>query len=205
MSTFRTPVGPQPSGVYWRRRLLVVLGILAVIIAIVLIVVGPGLAGQGGKKNVAETPAPTTTSKPPVDNSDPSQACSPKKITVEAITDKASYKAGEQPMLSLSITNTGTASCTFQAGADVQVYTITSGKDEIWSSQDCQAKADPTPTVLKPGTAVSTTPFPWDRTRSSSDTCEGERAAVTGGGATYRLTATVDGVKAAADKPFLLY
>ena len=40
MSTFKHPVGPQPSKVYWRRRLLVGLGILAVIVVIVLIALG---------------------------------------------------------------------------------------------------------------------------------------------------------------------
>ncbi|MFL0711298.1 MAG: hypothetical protein ACJLS2_00255 [Microcella pacifica] len=42
MSTLRNPVGPQPPQVYWRRRLVVGLGILAVIIIIILIVVRPG-------------------------------------------------------------------------------------------------------------------------------------------------------------------
>lgn len=53
--------------------------------------------------------------------------------------------------------------------------------------------------------ALSTTPITWDRTRSSTDTCEGDRSAVTGDGATYRLTVEVNGVESAADKPFLLY
>jgi len=205
MSTIRNPVGPQPSSVYWRRRLVVGLGVLAVVIVIVLLIVGPGLAGKGGDPKVAQTPGPSNSSAAPVDNSDPSKACAPANITVAAITDKDSYKAGEEPMLSLSVTNTSNASCTFQAGADVQVYTVTSGKDVIWTSKDCQADAEPTPTILEPGKAVSTTPFPWDRTRSTETTCEGDRPPVTAGGATYRLTVSVNGVEAADDKPFLLY
>jgi hypothetical protein len=205
MSTIRNPVGPQPSSVYWRRRLVLGLGILAVIIVIVLLIVGPGLAGKGGDPKVANTPGPSSSAAAPVDNSDPSQACDPSKITVAAVTDKDSYAAGEEPMISLSVTNTGNASCTFQAGADVQVYTVTSGKDIIWTSKDCQAAAEPTPTVLEPGKAVSTTPFAWDRTRSSTTTCEGDRPAVAAGGATYRLTVAVNEVEATADKPFLLY
>ena len=204
MSTFRTPVGPQPSSVYWRRRLVVGLGVLAVIIAIVLIIVGPTLFGGGAKDDAAKTPGASNSPVAP-DTSNPDQPCAPADIAVAAVTDKDSYQVNEQPQVSLTITNTSNATCTFSAGTDVQEYTITSGDDVIWASTDCQTEEAAFAQVLEPGKAVSTTPFPWDRTRSSGDTCEGERPAVTAGGATYRLKVAVNGVESAADKPFLLY
>jgi hypothetical protein len=42
MSTIRNPVGPLPPQIYWRRRIVVGLGVLAVLIIIVLIIVRPG-------------------------------------------------------------------------------------------------------------------------------------------------------------------
>jgi hypothetical protein len=204
MSTFRNPVGPQPSSTYWRRRLMVILGLVAVIVVIVLIAVRPG-----------STPAATTdddkktNTAAPADSeavaADPETPCAPGVVTVAAITDAGDYIAGQQPLLSLSVTNTGTTACTFAVGADVQKYTITSGTEQIWTSTDCQAAATPESRVLEPGVALATTPFAWDRTRSDPAACEStERAPVTGGGASYHLAVTINGVESAETKQFLL-
>jgi hypothetical protein len=120
------------------------------------------------------------------------------------VTDKTTYAAGEQPMLSMTITNTGTTACTFSAGSDVQVYVITSGSDQIWSSKDCQTAPVTQVAELQPGVATASTPFAWDRTRSSTTTCTGARPAVTAGGASYHLSVTVNGVASAATKQFIL-
>jgi hypothetical protein len=199
MSTFRNPVGPQPSTVYWRRRLVVGLGLLAVVVIIVLIVAG---RGSGKPASVIHSPSPTPSSSAAAGGA--LTTCKAADITVEAVTDKASYAAGEQPMLSMTITNKGTKACTLSAGSDVQVYQITSGKDQIWSSKDCQT--DPVTQVaqLEPGVATSSTPFAWDRTRSSTTTCTGTRPAVAGGGASYHLSVSVGDITSAATKQFLL-
>jgi len=47
MQSLRQPVGPLPPQVYWRRRLVVGIGLLAVILIVVLILVRPG-AEQAG-------------------------------------------------------------------------------------------------------------------------------------------------------------
>ncbi|TBN57944.1 hypothetical protein EYE40_11345 [Glaciihabitans arcticus] len=203
MSTFRTPVGPQTSSVYWRRRLVVGLVILAVIVAIILVIVKPGSGTPGATK----TPAPGSSSSAEAVDTEPdaSGACAKGAVKVVAVTDKASYKAGENPMLSLTLTNTGTKECTFNAGTDVQEYRITSGKETIWDSTHCQTEPTPTLAVLEPGKDVTTTPFAWDRTRSSADTCEGDRPPVTAAGASYHLTTVVDGIESADTKQFQLY
>jgi hypothetical protein len=208
MSTFRNPVGPQPASTYWRRRIVVGLGILAVIVIIFLIAVRPGGAkpastGTDGdsKAASASTDAPAHASDAPVDEG----ACAPAVVKVAAVTDADEYTAEQQPLLSLTVTNAGTTECTFNAGSDVQEYIITSGEDRIWSSKDCQVDAVAAPVTLKPGVAVPTTPFPWDRTRSDPGTCESaDRQQVTGGGATYRLAVVLDGVESSESKPFLL-
>ena len=58
--------------------------------------------------------------------------------------------------------------------------------------------------VLQPGKALSTTPFPWDRTRSSTTTCTGNRPEVTAGGASYHLAVQVGEAKSTGTKQFVL-
>jgi hypothetical protein len=184
MSTIRNPVGPQPSRVYWRRRLAVLVGVLVVILIIVLIVIRPGGKPAATPSNTPTTPATAAVT-----------ACPDKDVEVDAVTDALSYPAGTDPMLSFTIQNNGTKACTFKVGTDVQKYVITSGTETIWSSTDCQSGAKPLVTTLKPGTPVQSTPFAWDRVRSSTTTCSVKNPKqVTAGGASYHLTVTVNGV-----------
>jgi len=204
MSTTKHPVGPQASTVYRRRRLVVGLGMLAVIVIIVLIVVRPG---SGDKPASSAAPAPSSSVAAPVEPAAPvSTACDPANVKVEAVTDKGSYATDENPELSLSVTNTGTTPCTLNAGTSTQVFTITSGADVYWKSTDCQSDPQDAEVTLEPGVAVSTkTPLEWDRTRSSPETCEiTEREAVPGDGASYYLTVSIGGVKSADPAQFLL-
>lgn len=206
MSTFRNPVGPQPARVYWRRRLVVGLGLLAVVVVIVLIVLRPG-SGEGSTPP-ASSPTPDASATPDPDSSGApadASACDPAKITVEGIVSARSFEADETPMLSLSVKSTATEPCTIQAGSDVQEFRITSGSELIWSSKDCQTAPEPRLQLLKPGVPVSTPPIPWDRTRSSADTCDVERDPVTADGASYHLTVVLGDFESTNDTQFLLY
>jgi hypothetical protein len=206
MSSIRNPVGPQPSSVYWRRRLLVGGGLLLIIIVILLIIFAP--KGTGDPTSTSSKPpskSPTSTSTAQVP--DEAVPCEAADIVLTPVTDKDSYAAGEQPLLSMTIANIGTEPCMINAGTDVQEYRITSGPDPIWNSKDCQTNPVTTPIVLEPGVehAQKTTPFPWDRTRSAEDTCTSERPPVVAGGATYRLRVLLGTIESADDKPFLLF
>ena len=205
MSTLRNPVGPLPPQVYWRRRLLVGLGVLAVIIIIVLIIVRPG----SGEPQTTVTPGPETTetagaSPEPSAPATEAGACTPGQVEVTPVVDASSYPADQQPMLSLTLLNTGTAACTMQAGTDVQEYLIMSGSDRIWASTDCQQNPTAAEVTLEPGEPVSSDPFAWSRTRSSPDDCEAERDPVIAGGATYRLSVSVGEFASEGDVPFIL-
>ena len=204
MSTIRNPVGPQSSKTYWRRRLVVILGILAVIVVIALIAFRPG--PDKPASSAADTKPSSSATPEPTDAAAGAGAeCADGVVKVEPITDAGDYTAEQQPLLSLSITNTGTAACTFNAGSDVQEYVISSGDEKIWSSKDCQTAPVANPQVLEPGVALTTTPFPWDRTRSATDTCDStDRPAVTAGGASYHLEVTINGVTSTDTKQFLL-
>ncbi len=191
MSTQRPPVGRQPQSVYWRRRLLVLLGLAAVITVIVLIIVRPGSTPSAGpsKSPTPSATSPSATPTPTFTSAAGGEACNPDQVAIAAITDSNSYASGVQPALSMSITNIGSAPCTFDVGTAAQEYIITSGNDRIWSSKDCQTGAVANPVVLAPGVEQTTTPFAWDRTRSSTDTCTSTRPAAVSGpdGPTYKL------------------
>jgi hypothetical protein len=201
MSTIRNPVGPQPPSVYWRRRLVLLLGLIAVIVVIVLIIVRPGGTPSSSPSNSpsASTSAgdPSSTPSPTFTSAEGGTACNPEQVTVVAVTDSNSYAAGVKPMISMKITNAGSAPCTFDVGTGAQEYVITSGTDRIWSSKDCQKSPTSTPQVLQPGVELTTTPFAWDRTRSSTTTCNSTRpaAVANSSGPTYKLQVKLGGVE----------
>lgn len=222
MSTHKHPVGPRSAAVYRRRRAVVLLGLLAVVVVIVLILVRPG-SGHGepvpaSTHSPASTPAPTSSSSPtstsspsPTGGSTPTDAaaadgapCKPANIRVQAITDASSYAAGQHPMLSLSLTNTGSSSCHIDAGTAKQVYTITSGSDTYWVSTDCQQNPTDTTILLAPNKTVTSTPIEWDRTRSDPTTCDATRPAAPAAGASYHLTTSLDGITSRVSTQFIL-
>ncbi|PPF79435.1 hypothetical protein C5B96_12810 [Subtercola sp. Z020] len=135
---------------------------------------------------------------------DGTAACAAGNITVTAITDANTYPSGANPELSFSIVNTGSSPCTINAGTSKQVYTISSGSETYWVSTDCQTGASDTPAMLAPGVAVTSTPFPWNRVRSSPSTCAGSQTAVPAGGASYHLQVSVDGIASTDTAQFLL-
>ncbi|TFC12014.1 hypothetical protein E3O19_13760 [Cryobacterium algoritolerans] len=209
MSTIKHPVGPQSSKVYWRRRLVVGLGLLFVLIIILLIIVRPG-SSNGQPDGKPKAPASTaSTDAPAAAATDPAAVpakCDPAQVQVEATTDADTYEPGKMPQLSLSITNTGSAPCVINAGTAKQVFTISSGKDVYWKSTDCQTNPSDADVTLEPKVPVSsTTPVTWDRIRSSPDTCDSNsRPAASAGGASYHLAVTVDGIDAKTPKQFIL-
>lgn len=221
MSTFKHPVGPQPSKVYWRRRLLFVLVLLAIVAIVVLIVVRPhgsssptavvttGTPGAAGAAGATSSPKPTTasTSIPTASTTTAKSGalCTSANVTVGAITDATSYAAGQLPKLSLSLTNTGSVPCKINVGTSQQVFTITSGTELYWKSTDCQTKPTNAEVMLQPGkTITSATPIVWDRTRSDPATCNATRPPVTAGGASYHLTTSVAGITSKTTAQFAL-
>lgn len=207
MSTFRNPVGPQPSRVYWRRRLVVGLGLLAVIVIIILIIVRPGSGTPSSTPSGSSGPNPTssaeTDAETETDTGD-AAACDPAKVTVTASTDATSYEAGQNPVLSFALKSTMTEPCTFAAGSDLQEFRITSGEELIWSSKDCQTDPVAATVVLAPGVPKQGPTLAWDRTRSSTDTCDTAREQVIAGGASYHLQVKVGDLASSNDTQFLL-
>ena len=206
MSTIRKPVGPQPSGVYWRRRLLAVLGLVAIITIIVLILVRPGSGGTpiGSSTPSASDATDAAPSAAPTPAAVEGAPCDPAVVSVNAATDTNTYAAGQLPQLSFTITNTSGTSCSFNVGTTQQTFVITSGEEQYWSSKDCETGPIDSDLLLEPNTPVTSAAIPWDRTRSSTSTCDSERPAVPAGGATFNLKVTVGAAAESALASFIL-
>ncbi|MFB2583214.1 hypothetical protein ACEXQD_18355 [Herbiconiux sp. P15] len=232
MSTLRHPVGPHSKKIYWRRRAFVLAILVAIIAIVVLIVVRPGASAEGetqGASSVAPATddaagsegatdgAADTSSGAAASDAEPGTvdaaadasgevpACAAGNIAVAAVTDADTYPAGTNPQLSFTIQNTGAEACKLNAGTSQQLYTITSGEETYWVSTDCQTGASDTEAVLEPGVVVASTPFGWDRTRSSTETCEAtDRPQVPAAGASYHLNVQVAGITAPDSKQFIL-
>jgi len=182
--------------VYRRRRLAVLGGLLAVIVVIVLIIVRPGFGGpQTAEPDPSEDIMLEVVAPPD---------CLPTQLELVAKTDQSSYDSGVQPQVWLAVTNTSSLECSVAVGTERQRYVITSGEDQIWASDDCQEVSAPLEIVLGPGESQETGSIPWDRTRSTPDTCDGERPTMPGGGSSYHLRVSLGEVSSQETKQFLL-
>jgi hypothetical protein len=226
MSSFKHPVGSQPSKVYWRRRLAVIAVLLLVIVVIVLIATKPGSGSEAGvvtpstaasaKAKTGDSTATSGTSAtkapaaPPTPSSTATAAagdggtCTASDITLKPLTDKSTYTSLQQPQISMSITNNSTAACTIDLGSSQQALTITSGAETYWSSKDCQVNGTHQNVNLTPGQTLKTPAIAWDRTRSSSTTCSTARSAVPAKGASYHLSVSVGAITSSATALMIL-
>jgi hypothetical protein len=149
-------------------------------------------ASPSATASAVPTPTPTPTSTP---------TCNQNLVTVSASTDKAAYGAGENPMLTLKVTNGGTMPCEVNIGTSQMEFLVTSGADRIFSSRDCQAKSEDLVKIIQPGASESAN-FPWARNRSVED-CQPIEAKPGAGGAYYIFTAKL-GSKASPRAVFQL-
>jgi len=197
-ATARKPVNP----IYRRRRLFVG----AILLLVLALAVG-GLVALSNAFN-GGTPASTAgdppqqekpgTSQPAGDASasatasatptpSPTTGCDEKLLTVSAATDKPAYGPGENPLLTLKVTNGNQVPCEVNIGTSQMEYLVTSGSDRIFSSKDCQAESSDLVKIIAPGKS-ETANFPWDRNRSAEG-CKVVEAQPGAGGAYYVFTA----------------
>jgi hypothetical protein len=220
--------------VYRRRRLTVLVGLLAVVATVWLLIAQPWRGEASDRSSAASptettdaatalpvpssgTPTPSATPDPTIratPKSSPSAAATPSTLActeadvlVEAVTDKQSYRSGENPQLSIRLTNTGDVPCTLNVGTTKQVFIVTSGDDIWWRSTDCQTEPSDMIVTLAAGQKVSSAaPLVWDRTRSSVSTCgQADRPKAPGGGASYHLSVEIGGIASLDSSQMLLY
>ena len=183
------------SPVYRRRRLFVGAALLLVIAlafggfaAVSSVLTGAQSGSGGGAPSGQETgPAagPETTASPsatPTGN-----GCEQNLVTVTATTDKATYAAGENPLLTLKVTNGNKVPCKVNIGTSQMEFLVTSGSDRIFSSTDCQTDSTDLVKTIAPGQS-ETANFPWERNRTVQG-CAPVEAKPGAGGAYYVFTA----------------
>ncbi|MDF9278348.1 hypothetical protein P4U43_11160 [Arthrobacter sp. EH-1B-1] len=176
---------PSPQ-VYKRRRQVVAL--LALLLVGGLIWAGIALAGlfrsEPGPAPAAAAPtsaaanptasatpssSPSPTESSPTPTPTPTEpVCNPASIEVTGSVDAETYAPDQNPVLSLTVSNTGEVPCPVNVGTSQMEFLITSGEDRIFSSRDCQEGAEDLEVIIEPGKS-ETARFTWERIRSAPE------------------------------------
>ncbi|MEV8267382.1 hypothetical protein [Microbacterium sp. NPDC076911] len=220
--------------VYRRRRIVVLLAIIAIAGSVWLLIAQPwqswgvepeptaGATEPVAQSTASELPAagstaaatPAATAQPtsdvPTASPDATPVVTPcveSAITVIPATDQSSYAADENPQFSITLTNDGETDCSLNVGTSTQKFEVSSGSDVWWRSTDCQSEPSDMVVMLAAGQTVSSAaPLEWDRTRSSVGTCDDDtRSRAAGGGATYHLSVEIGGIPSFETASFQLY
>jgi hypothetical protein len=206
MSTLMRPVGTREPQVYWRRRVVALVALVLVVALLVWGVTsvvgalrgGDDPATDGGATTAQEpAPEPATDPQPSADPSaattesapaeDEVPACAAPALVVAPTADATSYALGATATIGMTITNTGPAPCSMDAGSAALELLVVSGADRIWSSDDCQTDAQSRPTTVEPGEAgVLASSVEWTLVRSAEGCANGLPELRAG---TYQLTA----------------
>ncbi|MDW4573655.1 hypothetical protein R8Z57_12815 [Microbacterium sp. M3] len=231
--TGTTPRRRHSPAVYRRRRIVLLIAVLAIAGIVWLLIAQPwaGAATESTDKsdesrsqNTAESlPVPSAPVSPdpsstgavegavvegtPTPGATPTaQPCVASELTVEPVTSADTYASEESPQFSITLTNNG-PDCTLNVGTSAQSFTVMSGDDVWWRSTDCQSEPSDMIVLIGAGQTVSSaTPLTWDRTRSAVGTCaDGSRPRAPGGGASYHLSVEIGGISSTEPRQFLLY
>ncbi|NYE96083.1 hypothetical protein FHU41_002333 [Psychromicrobium silvestre] len=187
----RRSTRPSPA-VYRRRRIVVGTAALIVVVALITVIVlavnhfsKPATeASQNSPSNVGSS-AGQTTSSPNASTAAP--ACDQSKVTIKASTDAASYTDGNNPVFALTVTNGGSQPCQVNVGTSQMEFLVQSGDDRIFSSKDCQDKAENLTKTIAAGASEKAI-FPWQRNRSVPGCTAVSAKPGTGSNALYTLT-----------------
>src|SRR5690606_40427304 len=100
-------------------------------------------------------------------------ACAAKTLKLTLVAAKTSYPSAAEPSFAVTVENTGEAGCTVDVGEASRELLVTSGKDRIWSSLDCDAGEDASRNLLLGAGKSDTHEASWDRIRSDDKCSEG--------------------------------
>jgi hypothetical protein len=205
VSTVIHPTGPQSPGVYWVRRAVVLVVLLALVLGVRWLLTGrgggdnpqasPTTSSSAGPTPTSASPTPaasTTSAKPTASATKASatptstgvKACAKSQISVTASTDAASYAVGSTPRLRMKIQNTSSTACTRDIGAAQNELLITSGTVRVWSSDDCNPGGNTQLVIMQPGQSYSVS-VTW-LGRLSKKGCPANQPLASKG--TYKLT-----------------
>ncbi|GAA0951365.1 hypothetical protein GCM10009554_52670 [Kribbella koreensis] len=204
MSSLLRPVGHLPASVYWFRRALV----LAVLVALLFVLVRVLGGGDDPKNSAATDPGQNPTSAPTVvPTQTPSSKTSeskkatetstktPKDVTcigrdvrIEVVPATRTLTSGNSMNLVIQLSAVR-EECRIAVDPTVLSLTITSGKDQIWTTEHCEKVVPRAILILAKG-KQSTVTIPWDGRRSRPGCLPGQLQAKPG---TYVAKAVYDG------------
>ena len=136
----------------------------------------PPTGDASGDASPTGTPAETAT-EASSDGASPTAgegtlaACQPGDLVISAATDQPTYADGEDPVLELRVDNTGDEPCEANLGTSQQVFTVYSGSDRIFSTQDCQVDGEDAMMEISPDEQERSR-FTWQRVRSAPECAE---------------------------------
>ena len=186
--------GPLPAAIYWRRR-LVALG--AVVALVALVVVPIRLVTGGGADEQAQvaltgtdqsaTAAAATSASPTAESTaqttkdqkkqkkqkptqpalpEPQGSCAPEDVVVRPkVTDAV---AGRAVTVTLRLRTRLAEACTWELSRSSFTWKLTSGSDEIWTSRECP-RAVPSRELVVRRDTVARTELTWGGRRSDAD------------------------------------
>ncbi|MBF6144482.1 MULTISPECIES: hypothetical protein [Nocardia] len=209
------PNGPLPPEIYWRRRLLAI-GALIVALALVIWLALMLLRGGGDDKDPKAAGATSTSAKAGGSTTaDPSGSkvpasgtvnatasgipapCPDQSLAVKVTVGQPTYKAGDQPVFTIVLTNISTAGCTRDMGSGLQQVWVQSldGQRKLWSNTDCDQGGPADLRTLNGGQQAAFT-LTWSGTTSQPG-CAGDRVPVPAGG--YAVVAQFGSVRSAPE------
>ncbi|MDR1768798.1 MAG: hypothetical protein LBR32_10305 [Propionibacteriaceae bacterium] len=161
MGSVLRPVGQQPAAVYWRRRLLVLAVLLAIVAGAVWGFVSCAAGADGGAVEALTSPvaSPTASSAGPA-------ACNPANIDLSVVGFQR-VKTTDKQVFQVTATNSGPHICVLEIKPAWLVLTVTSGNDRIWSTQDCDKNVESASATLLPGASWEGS-VDWTMRRSST-------------------------------------
>lgn len=186
MSSLLNPVGPEPASVYWRRRIVVILGVL-----IVLFLIWTLIKPSGSSPAAASSPSalPTLATTAPAPSGSPVASgapCEDAVISVTVTSDQSAFTLGSPATFVMKIANTGTTDCSRDVGPAANTFTVTSGGFDVWSSDACSPSTDTQVETIPAGEAFAVKGT-WDGSVSANG-CGASAAAAEAGA--YQVVAT---------------
>ncbi len=162
MDGLREPVGAQPPEVYWRRRVVAIVGAVLLVIVVYFLVFSPG--GGTPEGTPLKSPDPTTntaiTTGPAAGataDANVTRACTTSDVTITATPNPFSFASGTLPVFDVSLTQSGTTPCLLDTGAADTEFVVWSGgennKDIYYSTTYCpdDSTIAPRRLILQPG------------------------------------------------------
>lgn len=194
MGSLLHPVGPEEPRVYWVRRSLVVIVAVLVVVGIGWLVWPrePAVSAVPPPSNTTTPPAPTVSTTPTVPSPSPTPtgpvACDPGVMKLGVAGFQKVKVGAKNTAFTLTVTNGGTVPCILTISPKTYQLTVTSGKDRIWSTADCDKWLPAKETTLEGGAAHEFT-VKWTL-RRSSEGCKLAKSQLRPG--TYLATASLN-------------